>query len=635
MGLEKALSPWKCFIRAIQLSGLALLGAGWSTPPRPLSTNVSHQVLTEQSRQMSALYEARSHAGGDRLSIELDLSDDAQYGFVLNRLHAAGKNERNSPELFNKLARLRRRALSRGNRQPAAAAPAEQPIWCDHYLIVKPPVSLNDGKSMRYEPYVHVSCQGGATYVYADIVAYETNQTETQSRVVASNAGEEYGGGTNFIDVGTAATVNVADGRLLRLESIALAIDDVTGRDVSTYTVARTSVALREEGGFTLLHPRENVPNSTADIVLCQLRGGADCDYAVAGYSNGVLMAYPPTPTGVAASRSDAPGVLSPADYWEFSAPFNNRRLYIPVRTEIKAGVRNYLQCKVHSYTYGRIRLHTDTGVVCSNTVDFKALLPVGNYAATFNHLADTSYSINQSDPENCGVNKVLNRATTFTITLLGKARCTSAEGIDYLEPFYKSQAIDGRALTTQRLFFRNSCMAEGTRIQLAGGHEVPVEQVKLGDKILAGAGRAALTVTDVARGNEITPFVHLRDSLGHQVTLTEMHPVITASGQVMAARDLKVRDQVRTDKGVASLTAVKRVPVNGKRVFNLKLGTAEELAGVDALGRTMFAGGFLVGDLAMQEELERPANEPVDVLARLPKAWHQDYLNARRRSAE
>jgi hypothetical protein len=530
------------------------------------------------------------------------------------------------------MAQLRQRALSRGSRQPAAAALNEPPIWCDHYLLVKPPVPINNGKTMLYEPYVHVSCQGGATYVYADIVAYETNQAETQTRVVASNAGEEYGGGTNFIDVATAATVNVADGRLLRLESVALAVDDVTGRDVSTYTVARTSVALREDGGFTLLHPRENVPNSMADIVLCQLRGGADCDYAVAGYSNGVLIAYPPTPTGVAASRTDAPGVLNPIDYWEFSAPYNNRRLYIPVRTEIKAGVRNYLQCKVDSYTYGRVRLHTDTGVVCSNTMDFKALLPVGDYEATFNHLPDTSYSINQNDPEECGANKVLNRATTFTITILGKARCTSADGTESLEAFYKSQAIDGRALTTQRLFFRNSCMAEGTRIQLAEGRTVPVEQVKMGDKVIAGAGRAVLTVTDVARGNELTPFVHLRDSLGHQVMLTEMHPIITAKGQVVAAKDLKVRDQVRTDKGVASLTVVKRVPVKGKRVFNLKLGTAEELAGVDALDRTMFAGGFLVGDLAMQEELERPANKPVDVLALLPKAWHQDYLNAQKR---
>jgi hypothetical protein len=322
--------------------------------------------------------------------------------------------------------------------------------------------------------------------------------------------------------------------------------------------------------------------------------------------------------------------VLNADDYWALSEPFNAQRLYIPVRMEIKAGARNYLQCTVDSYTYGRVRLHADTGVTCYNMVDFKDLLPVGKYDATFNYLADTSYNINQNNPDECGANKVLNRSTSFTITLIGKAQCTNADGTSSLEAFYKSQAIDGRALTAQRLFFRNSCMAEGTRIQLAEGRVVPVEQVKMGDKVIAGAGSTVLTVTDVARGNELNPFVQLRDNLGHQVTLTEMHPIVTAKGEVVAARDLKVRDQVRTDKGVASLTAVKRVPVNGKRVFNLKLGTAEELAKVDALGRTMFAGGFLVGDLAMQEELERPAKKPANVLASLPKAWHQDYLNAR-----
>jgi hypothetical protein len=292
MVFKNALSQWKYFIRATQLSGLALLSAGWSTPLQPLSANVSHPELFEQSQRMSALYEARLREGDDRLSIDLDLSDDGQYGFVMHRLRAAGKNEQNSPELFNKMTRLRQRAVARGSGKTAAEARTLMTdIWCDHYLLVKPPVPVNNGKSMVYEPYVHLSCQGGANYVYTDIVAYDINQAETQSKVVASNAGEEYGNGTNFVDVGTAATVNVDDGHLLRLESLALAIDDVTGRDMSTYTVARTSIALKEEGGFTLLHPRKNVPGSMADIRLCQLRGGADCDYSVAGYHNGVLMA--------------------------------------------------------------------------------------------------------------------------------------------------------------------------------------------------------------------------------------------------------------------------------------------------------------------------------------------------------
>ncbi|PTL77079.1 Hint domain-containing protein [Vitiosangium sp. GDMCC 1.1324] len=633
MGFKMSLSQWKPFIRAAQLSGLALLSAGWSTALQPLSNPVERQELLALSPEMSALYDSKMAEGGDRISIELDLSNDAQHGFLMRRLKAAGKNEKNSPELFRKMTQIRERALARKSQNTAAnVQTAAGGIWCDHYLVVKPPIPGNNGQTMTYEPYVHVSCEGGANYVYADIVAYDTNQAETVSKQVASDAGEEYGNGTDFVDVGTVATVNVAEGHLLRLESVALAIDDVTGRDVSLYTVARTSIALREDGGFTLIHPREIVANSQADILMCQLRGGVDCDYAVAGYdSRGVLTAYPPAPTGVAASRADVPGVLNPADYWAFSAPYNATRLYLPIRTEIKAGARNYLQCTVDNYTFGKVKLHAE-GTTCANSVDFKSQLPVGSYAATFNYLADTSYNINGDNTTGCPANIILNKAASFTITILGKAKCTNADGTYSLEPFYKSQAIDGRALTTQRIFYRNSCMAEGTRIQMADGQVVPVEQVKMGDKVIAGAGGKVLTVTDVARGNELNPFVHLRDSAGHEVTLTEMHPVITAKGEVVAAKNLKVKDQLRTEKGVASLTSVKRVPVNGKRVFNLKLGTTEELAGLDSLGRTMFAGGFLVGDMAMQQELETPAKKPVDVLASLPKAWHQDFKNAQAR---
>jgi hypothetical protein len=99
------------------------------------------------------------------------------------------------------------------------------------------------------------------------------------------------------------------------------------------------------------------------------------------------------------------------------------------------------------------------------------------------------------------------------------------------------------------------------------------------------------------------------------------------ASGEVVATKALKVKDQVKTDKGVATLTSIERVAPEGKRVYNLRLGTEQELLKVGKNGRTLFAGGFLVGDMGMQDELQMPKQEqPVAVLDRLPKAWHQDY---------
>ncbi len=634
MRFTKFLAQWKPGLRAFQLSCLALLSAGWTNPLQPPADFIPREELLEQSRQMTALYDAATATDNDRLSINLDLADDMQYRFVMRRLKAAGKNERNSPELFSKMNRLRERALARKQareqgRQELSTSDFQtlDAIWCDHYLVMTPPTASNNGGTMTYQPYVRVSCQGGANYVYADIIAYDVNQAETNSRLVASHADEEYGGGTDFIKVGTTATVNVSEGRLLRLESLALAVDDVTGRDVSTYTVARTSIAMQQGGSFTLIHPREIVQNNQAEVLMCQLRGGSDCDYAVAGYNFwGQLTAYPPNPTGIAASRADAPGVLNTDDYWSFSAPYNYERLYVPIRVDINAGIKNYLQCTVDHYTYAKAKLHSE-GTTCENSVDFKSQLPVGRHSATFNYLADTSYMLNGGGT--CSTNLILNKAVSFNLTIIGKAKCFKPDGSYTLEVFTKTQAIDGNNTKSRKIFYRNSCMAEGTQVRMEDGTVVPVEQVKVGDKVRGGVNDSLLTVTDVARGNEIKPFVHLRDSAGHEVTLTEMHPVIKANGEVVAAEQLKLHDKVRTDKGTATLTSVSRIPVNGKRVFNLKLGTSEELAGLGELGRTLYASGILVGDMSMQEKLESPEPKPVNVLARLPKAWHRDYQNA------
>ena len=629
MGFTKFLSHWKPGLRAAQLSCLALLSAGWTNQLRPPADSMPREEMLEQSRKMTALYDAAIAENQDRVSINLDLSDETQYRFVTRRLKASGKNERNSPELFSKLNLLRERAVARKQTPSTSDFQTANTLWCDHYLLMNPP-SGGGGPTMTYEPYVRVSCHGGANYVYADIVAYNVNTAETDSQLVASNSGEEYEGGTEFISVGTSATLNVTEGRLLRLESLALAVDDVSGRDVSSYTVARTSISMNETGSFTLIHPREIVQNTLAEVLMCQLRGGSDCDYAVAGYNSaGQLVAYPPTPTGVAAARADAPGTLNPNDYWAFGQPFNAQRLYVPIRVDIVAGVRNYLQCTVDHYTYAKVKMHTGEGDSCANSVDFLSKLPVGKYQATFNYLSDVSYNLNGNNTTGCPTSLILNKSTVFAFVVIGKAKCRNPDGTYSLFPFTKTQTIDGRNLKQRKIFYRNSCMAEGTQVQLEDGRVVPVEQVKQGDKVRSGASDTVLTVTDVARGNELAPFVQLRDSAGHEVTLTEMHPVIKANGEVVAAQTLKVKDTVRTDKGTATLTSVTRVPVEGKRVFNLKLGTDAELATVGKQGRTLFAGGFLVGDMSMQVELERPEQKPVDVLARLPKAWHQDFKNA------
>jgi hypothetical protein len=623
-------NPWEPLVRAFQMVGVLLLTVGWSGPLRPPADRVPHPRLREQSRRMNALYDARRAPHAARLSVELDLAEDVQHAFVLDRLQAAGKTARNAPGLFHKLSQFREHALRRARQAAPALTVTNGSPWCDHALIVKPPVASSTGTSLTYEPYVRVSCQGGAAYVYADLLVHDINREDTEGRVVASQAGEEYGGGTGFTGVGTVASVDVAPGRLLRLESLVLAVDEATGREFISYTAEKTSLAFQEEG-LTLLHPRETVPNNArSDIWMCQTRGGADCDYAVAGSEQGLLHPPLPSPRGIAASRPEAPGELNPSDLWEFSRPFDATRPYVPLRVEILAGRVNGQPCTVDHYTHAQVRLHSASGESCASAGELARLLPVGQHTAVFNHLAEVSSSLQGPGAPECSTARLLLQPVRLTFTLQGQARCPQPDGTHTLEPFYRSQAIDERSPTAQRLLFQNSCMAEGTRIQLANGQVLPVEQVQTGDRVLANQMGLILTVTDVIRGTETQELVQLQDNAGHSVTLTQQHPLLRADGRVVAARTLRVRDLVLTDRGAAMLKSVKRVPVNGRRVFNLALGTPFELREVGAQERTLFASGFVVGDKSMQELLLLPPLKPTDVMSRLPKVLQEDFANAK-----
>ncbi|HVG64021.1 MAG TPA: Hint domain-containing protein, partial [Hyalangium sp.] len=114
----------------------------------------------------------------------------------------------------------------------------------------------------------------------------------------------------------------------------------------------------------------------------------------------------------------------------------------------------------------------------------------------------------------------------------------------------------------------------------------------------------------------------------GQEVRLTEQHPVFLASGAMVPAVKVKIKDRVRTRQGSSSIVSVERLPYTGT-VYNFDLGTPEELAQAGAPARTMFAGGFLVGDNSLQVEMTTPRLASGPVLERLPKAWHKDYRHS------
>ncbi|MCP3105025.1 Hint domain-containing protein [Myxococcus sp. K15C18031901] len=602
--------------RMLPLAGVMLLTAGWSNPlTPPKEDRANAQSLVER-------FDAAVKDTGV-FRVDLDLANDGDWQFLVGRLTSAGKSERNAPELFRRLDFMRERALAR---QAAGTQPANlvEGAWCNHFLkYSQDPVNSNGFTT--FFPVVEVACKDGADYVYADLFNYDTNVAETNSVLVSSASGEEYGGGLAFDDVRAPATVASGKGRVLRMESLLMALG--ADLDQTSYIVERgASVSTPPTVAFT--HPRKvlvNAPN--AEIYACQLRGGADCDYSVAGYQNGSLVPYPSVPAGVAATYPTLAGTLNPADYWTFGAPYDYENLYVPVRGTVNAGAEGGFQCTLNSVSRARIQLITNvSGRTCLNQTEFVTSLPLGSNVTPLNVLTNMNRLFNTAgtgtSPSDCKASTVVNEMTRYTITITGKVRCNGVE-LPLLVIYPKANSG-----VTPNIYFRNSCMASGTQVKLADGRVVPVEEVQMGDKVLANAQGTALTVTDISRGNEVKPMLRLRDAAGHDATLTEMHPVIMATGEVVAAKDLRVQDQVRTEQGVSTLTSITKVSPEGQRVYNLALGTDQELLAVKKNGRTLYAGGFLVGDLRMQDALTLPKREQISILQRLPKAWHQDFRN-------
>jgi hypothetical protein len=185
-----------------------------------------------------------------------------------------------------------------------------------------------------------------------------------------------------------------------------------------------------------------------------------------------------------------------------------------------------------------------------------------------------------------------------------------------------------------ENLDWRNACLAEGTRVTKADGSQVPVEQVKVGDKLLSNGKGLALTVTTVSRGGESKPIVKLRDEKGGEVMVTQTHPMLTATRGVVQAGELKVGDALLTRTGSAKLVGVERMAYAGQ-VYNFALGTQEELAQAPAEARTLYANGYLVGDSQMQSTLEKQRTQDTrEVLSRLNGAWHEDFRRHQARTA-
>jgi hypothetical protein len=385
-------------------------------------------------------------------------------------------------------------------------------------------------------------------------------------------------------------------------------------------------------GTITIQHPVLHpwIVNG-GNIEMCQLRGLAtQCDYGVGSLSGGAFGAWTAGTTGITAVAVGAggntgnPWAGDVSTYVAFPSLFNANHIYLPTQGTFDVGATSTGICAIQSIQLAEFRLiKTVGGGSCTTTSNFAGgvTFTVGARTGSFKQISDFVNDGGASNTVVCTQSSIINEAVQGRVTMQVIANCGGPTNVTR----FLNLGPDGQTPALQPfVYFLNSCFAEGTAIRRANGSTVAVENVKAGDKLISDNKGTVLTVTGVSHGNEDEALVDLRDDKGHEIKLTSKHPLIKASGDVVFASSIKKDDKVMTDRGIATIVSATRVPTKGQ-VYSVTLGTADEKAKVGKDGTTLFAGGFLAGDGAMQKAHEAKVRN----VAQLSPSWQRDYKNA------
>jgi hypothetical protein len=623
---------------------IAALTAGCATeaPQRDIALGETHQELSKQisedSRYMRTKFQDTRRGAG--IDARIDLSDPGQYRFVKNRMAAAGKTPQNSPELFSRLERSRQKAIETKAASLAGDTMATATDFCAGYILLGQEVK--SGTSIIFSnTRPVVSCpNAGANYLYVDIYTFNMNLAATEFIFVAGAIAEDFTGQPIFDDMAISPALPATLGRVNYSDTYA-ATFDAFGAEQYTYLAVESGIVPvpPASAAINLQHPRIHPwINNGGNIEMCELRGHpTQCDYAVGSLTNGVFTGWVTNAAGIYTGiagvalntgTTTVPWAPEAASYVAFPTPFVAGNLYLPTIGTVDVGATAAGNCAitaVNSATFTLLK--AVTGGSCSTNANFtnRVTFAAGSRTASFRTINDFTNNGGTANPPgvNCSLSAIINEAVRPAIIIRTTANCG---GVTI--PRIATMGPGGGPALSELIFFLNSCFAEGTPIRRADGKTVAIENIKSGDKVIADNKGTVLTVTGTSYGGENEPLVELRDDKGHKVRMTASHPLIRASGEVAHASSIRKDDRVMTDRGVARVVSVARIPYDGK-VYNVKLGTPEEQAKVGKDGTTLFAGGFLVGDSSMQQSHSTP--KPAVARAVAPE-WKRDFDGSRTR---
>jgi hypothetical protein len=560
-----------------------------------------------------------AHHGGP---LALDLSDERQYAFVHETWETAGRTREHMPNLFDALERTRaihRRAggppalpggaggtVTAGGPSGAQAAgtTASGPIGEDAPTVAD--ISgfgfYRRGELLDAVGSAVFSARGGRDYVGLTL---QLLNADTEAPLGPVSTIDEFGAG--FYEPiqasGPVASEEVPlAARFTTTEATSAALVE-QGAPPLTLLARQIKLGLNPATPPRSTDPLQKPGRTVAYVMICLLRAAGDtrdCDYG----------------------------------------PYGSNETVVPVKGQI-----SYKDAIVKPFTasnaYAALTLvprRTGGGAVYK--------YPGNLMQQAFRVEADGRTLSWNMQPAKFGVPDPFQLYETVDIML--KFGVTTAAGPELVWAFVSSGTVVSGPSTEslKPLQFATGCVASSTLVTLADGSARAIETLRPGECLRSGPDGAALTVHSTSSGPEPKPLVWLRTERGCELFASEGHPVLLAAGQAAVAdvraggakmavaeqaaiaAELRLGDRLLTPTGPQRIVALERRPYDGL-VWNMQLGTPAELARRGVVHGTFYAGGILVGDARMQTsegERRNASPPPEDVLARLPRVWHEDY---------
>lgn len=605
--------------------GIAALGcSGAADVDEPLDL----ETMAADSRYMRNLAEK----GGGEGAVKIDLADDRQFGFLRNRLRGNGIDPESAPRVFEglQLARDKAIAIKTGKVHPSvAAASATSQDRCGMYIVSE---RLD---ATKFSSLARGSCIGGATYSYVDQYQYDQNWN-----MLSYDYKEEW-------NKGIAADVKLStvppSNKAVFAEGIVYHETTTTVEAyyyvTSTYTNHLPDPASAKDPGsggvqsikaptvqndvmYPATAPKDVNGNGTILLCLERNTSSSDCDYkhATTGACGGTSLCELNTPK-------------FPID----TATYDDNKLYMPLEGKsLPAHGPSSSSSNPWAIKSAKAWLtmrtaggNTPAGGFCKKEMTGNPKIRLAEAIVALQRKMQViidpfAVSLgNATWPDHCVDH---GRQVDLDVEVVIYQPNNNAAPSDKVFN-WTTRAFEG-APSVPPMSVYWGCLPTGTEISLADGKRAPIDQIAIGQKVVSDDHGRALTVVDIVEGSERRPLVRVADDRGNVVTMTTTHAVPLANAHVVQAQEMQVGDRIITKDGAATVVSVERLEYEGP-VYNLILGTAEELGAVSKDGTTMFANGVLVGDSRLQGAITQlRADEAAQArrMAALPEAFKADY---------